>query len=172
MTDGGTFRVIAVRTIARTGFSRRRQAAFTLIELLIAMAVIGALAAIAIPNYRDYRERALVAQAVIDIAAIARALGAYYNEERTYPASLSALGISIPNDPWGNAYGYLAIAVDPPPNIGQRRKDKNLNPLNSDFDLYSKGPDGQTQKQLTAAKARDDIVRAGNGSFLGVASQH
>jgi general secretion pathway protein G len=151
---------------------RRRQAAFTLTELLIVMAVIGALAAIAIPNYREYRERANVTKAIIDITGIAQAIGFYYNENRTYPASLNALGITLPTDPWGHAYAYLAIAVIPPPNTGQKRKDKNLNPLNSDYDLYSMGPDGQTQKQLTAAKARDDIVRADNGRFIDVASKH
>jgi general secretion pathway protein G len=44
-----------------------------------------------------------------------------------------------------------------------------MNPLNTDFDLYSSGPDGRTQTQLTANFARDDIVRAGNGSYIGTA---
>jgi general secretion pathway protein G len=152
--------------------SARRQSAFTLIEVMIVLAVIGALAAIAIPNYRDYRERANILKAINDISGIARLLGIYYNDNRTYPTSLSALGITLPTDPWGNAYQYLAIDVTPAPNTGQKRKDKNLNPLNSDFDLYSMGPDGHTQKQLTAAKARDDIVRADNGRFIDVASKH
>jgi len=152
--------------------SVRRQSAFTLIEVMIVLAVIGALAAIAIPNFRDYRERANIVKAINDISGIARALGIYYNDNRTYPTSLAALGIALPTDPWGNAYQYLAIDVDPAPNTGQKRKDKNLNPLNSDFDLYSMGPDGRTQKQLTAAKARDDIVRADNGRFIDVASKH
>jgi len=151
---------------------RRRQAAFTLTELLIVMALIGALAAIAIPNYREYSERANVAKAITDINSIAQALKVYENDNRTYPSSLAALGITLPTDPWGSAYVYLAIDIVPPPNTGQKRKDKNLNPLNSDFDLYSMGPDGQTQKQLTAAKARDDIVRADNGRFIDVASKH
>ncbi|MDP1734391.1 MAG: type II secretion system protein GspG [Sulfuritalea sp.] len=151
---------------------RGRQAAFTLTELLIVIALIGALAAIAIPNYREYRERANVAKAITDITSIAQALKAYENDNRTYPASLTALGITLPTDPWGRAYVYLAIDIVPPPNTGQKRKDKNLNPLNSDYDLYSMGPDGQTQKQLTAAKARDDIVRADNGRFIDVASKH
>lgn len=152
--------------------SARRQSAFTLTELMVVLALIGALAAIAIPNYRDYQDRARVAKAISDINSIASSLSLYNKDNRTYPASLAALGISIPADPWGNAYQYLAIDVDPAPNTGQKRKDKNLNPLNSDFDLYSKGPDGQTQKQLTAAKARDDIVRADNGRFIDVASKH
>lgn len=156
----------------RDGARRPRQGAFTLTELLIVMAMIGALAAIAIPNYREYRERANVAKAITDITGIAQALKAYENDNRTYPTSLAALGITLPTDPWGRAYVYLGIDVIPPPNTGQKRKDKNLNPLNSDFDLYSMGPDGQTQKQLTAAKARDDIVRADNGRFIDVASKH
>ncbi|MCF8149496.1 MAG: prepilin-type cleavage/methylation domain-containing protein [Burkholderiaceae bacterium] len=144
----------------------------TLVELLIVVAVIGALAAIAIPSYRRYVERAYVAKAVIEIGTIALALKRYHEDERTYPASLSALDIAIPTDPWGNPYQYLAIDIIPAPNTGQVRRDKNLNPINSDFDLYSMGPDGRTQKQLTASKARDDIVRAGNGGFVGVASEH
>ncbi len=152
--------------------SARRQSAFTLTELMVVLALIGALAAIAIPNYRDYQDRARVAKAISDINSIASALALYNKDNRTYPTSLSALGITLPTDPWGNAYQYLAIDVTPAPNTGQKRKDKNLNPLNSDFDLYSMGPDGQTQKQLTAAKARDDIVRADNGRFIDVASKH
>ncbi len=97
----------------------------------------------------------------------------FFSLNQTYPATLAALGAEVPAaDPWGNAYAYLPIAVIPPPNTGDVRRDKNMNPLNSDYDLYSKGQDGQTQKQLTAAKARDDIVRAGNGSFIGLASEH
>ena len=45
-------------------------------------------------------------------------------------------------------------------------------PLNSDFDLYSMGPDGQTATPLTAKASRDDIVRANNGGFIGVASDY
>lgn len=155
-----------------TRATRGRQAAYTLVELLIVIAVIGALAAIAVPNYLEYKERARIAQAVGDITQIALALEAYHLDNRTFPADLSALRTNITTDPWGNAYRYLAIDVVPPPSTGNVRRDKNLNPLNSDFDLYSMGPDGKTQKQLTAAKARDDIVRADNGGFVGVASQH
>jgi len=89
-----------------------------------------------------------------------------------FPGSLADLNPAPPLDPWGHAYQYLGIDVVPPPNTGALRRDKNLNPLNSDYDLYSMGPDGLTQKQLTAAKDRDDIVRAGNGGFIGLASEH
>lgn len=80
--------------------------------------------------------------------------------------------MAIPADPWGNPYQYLPIDINPPPNKGQVRKDKSLNPLNSDFDLYSMGPDGQTRLPLTTPTAKDDIIRAGNGSFIGIASDY
>lgn len=151
----------------------KSQAAFTLVELLIAIVVLVTLMAIAIPSYREYVEQARRSQAIRDIADIGMTIERFFSLNQTYPANLAALGAGVPAaDPWGNAYVYLAIEVIPSPNSGEVRKDKNLNPLNSDYDLYSKGPDGQTQKQLTAAKARDDIVRAGNGGFIGLASEH
>lgn len=149
------------------------QAGFTLVELMIAVAIIAALTAIAIPSYQAYVERARRAQAMADISTIAVAIERHYTNHFSYPATLAALGAGLPvADPWGSRYQYLAIEVVPPPSTGDVRRDKNLNPLNSDYDLYSMGPDGQTQKQLSGLKARDDIVRAGNGGYIGVASEH
>jgi general secretion pathway protein G len=129
--------------------------------------------AIAVPSYREFIDQARRTEAISDIAGISMLIERYFSANQTYPPNLAVLGTGVPAaDPWGNAYGYLAIDVNPAPNKGAVRKDKNLNPLNSDYDLFSMGPDGQTQKQLTAAMARDDIVRAGNGSFIGLASEH
>lgn len=151
---------------------RRRQHAITLIELLIAVAILASLAAIASNAYQGYIERTRISRAIAEISGIALAIDAYRVDTRTYPPSLNGLRIASLNDPWGRPYRYLPIDVVPPPNTGNIRRDKNLNPLNTDFDLYSMGPDGQTQMQLTAAKARDDIVRANNGAFIGVAANH
>ena len=152
---------------------RRHQSAFTLIELMILLAVIGLMAAIAMPNYQQYIERTKRSQAIKDIAVLSMAIEHFHSDHQTYPANLAALGGNLPTaDPWGHAYRYLAIDTVPSPNTGQIRRDRNMNPLNSDYDLYSMGPDGQTQMQLTAARAQDDIVRAGNGGFIGLASEH
>jgi general secretion pathway protein G len=152
--------------------NRYPQRAFTLIELLITLVIIASLMSVAVPSYQDYLERTRRTTAIKDVAVISMKIESYRNRVGTFPGSLADLGGTTATDPWGHAYQYLAIDIIPPPNTGQVRKDKNLNPLNSDFDLYSMGPDGQTQKQLTAAKARDDIVRAGNGGFIGLASEH
>jgi general secretion pathway protein G len=69
------------------------------------------------------------------------------------------------SDPWGRPYQYLNIALAPNP--GVLRKDKNLVPINTDYDLYSLGRDGDSVPPLNAAKSRDDIVRANNGAFIG-----
>ena len=153
-------------------FKWNNQQGFTLIELLIALVIAAALTSIAVPNYQAYVERTRRTTAIKDISEISMALERYRTIAGTYPDSLNDLNIPLPLDPWGNAYRYLGIDVAAPPNKGAVRKDKNLNPLNSDYDLCSMGPDGVTQKQLTAAKAQDDIVRAGNGGFIGLASEH
>ncbi len=151
----------------------RRQTGITLVELLLVVVIAAVMAAIAIPSYSKYLTRAKNSQAMKDIAELALAIDRYYTKNSTYPATLADLDGSLPTtDPWGNAYGYLPIDIDPPPVPGAIRRDKDMNPLNSDYDLYSKGPDGETQKALTAAKAKDDIVRAGNGGFIGLASEH
>ncbi|MCK7593029.1 type II secretion system protein GspG [Pseudomarimonas salicorniae] len=147
--------------------------AFTLIELLLALGAAAAVALIAVPMYRDAVDKARTSRAVADIAEISMALERRRTVLGRWPPTLDDLPGNPPLiDPWGRPYRYLAIAVKPPPPTGKVRRDKNLNPLNRDFDLYSTGPDGETQTQLTARKARDDIVRAGNGSFIGRAEDH
>ena len=74
-------------------------------------------------------------------------------------------------DPWGNQYQYLNIRAAGP-GKGPFRKDGKLNPLNSDFDLFSVGKDGDSVGSLAAKKSRDDVVRAKNGAFVGLAEDY
>lgn len=53
--------------------------------------------------------------------------------------------------------------------ISSARKDHFMVPINSDFDLYSAGADGQTQSPLQAPVSRDDVIRAGDGTYFGLA---
>jgi len=146
---------------------------FTLIELLIVIAIIGTLSAIALPNYLRYRDKANFAVAVTDIRMIENQISDFVIVNNQYPNSLNNLTtISIVNDPWGNPYQYLRLNGGPPAVAGQARRDQFLVPVNTDYDLYSMGADGRTQTPFTAARARDDIVRANDGGYVGLASDY
>lgn len=53
-----------------------------------------------------------------------------------------------------------------------RRRDRYLFPLNTDYDLFSLGPDHQTAVSLGESTGLDDVIRANNGGFFGVASEY
>ena len=143
-----------------------RSRGFTLIELVIVAALLGALAALAIPNLRRALEQARFVRAIADIDAIQQNVQEHFFDNNAYPATLSDVGMGGLTDPWGNAYVYLRVEGA---SIGALRKDRFLVPINSDFDLYSVGPDGQSNPPLLAAASRDDIIRANDGGFVGVA---
>jgi general secretion pathway protein G len=86
------------------------------------------------------------------------------------PLSLAEINMDSLRDPWGNPYRYLNFSSGAPGISGQIRKDYNLHPINSEFDLYSIGPDGRSRPALTARESRDDIVWARDGGFIGVAT--
>jgi general secretion pathway protein G len=140
---------------------------FTLIELLSAVALVGVLAAIALPAYKGYRDRVRAKQCAEDVATMAAAIQRFADDNRDYPNSLADVAFNTRTDPWGQPYQYYNIAAN---GKGGARKDKALNPLNTDFDLYSVGPDGQTKSQVSNKDSLDDVIRANNGGFIGNAS--
>lgn len=122
-------------------------AAFTLIELILVVAIIGVLAAMALPRFTGRAKQAKISVARTDILAnIATALDMYELDNGRYPTTdqgLKALRTKptsspeprnwngpylkrIPVDPWGNPYKYIYPS----------RRDK------LDYELYSLGPDG------------------------------
>lgn len=144
---------------------------FTFIELIVTIAVIGILAAIAIPAYSSYITKTRVKRAIAEINMLEKSISIYYlDNNNRYPDSLADINHGGLNDPWGHPYEYLKIEGSDIKGKGKLRKDRFLNPLNSDFDLYSVGPDGLSQMQLQTPVSQDDIVRANNGGYIGVAS--
>ena len=145
---------------------------FTLVELSIAIAILAILAAIAVPSYSSYQERVRVHQATSDIIALSALIKLYELDNRSYPATLADIGKAGMLDPWNHPYEYLRLQPLEDAQRGKVRKDKNLVPINSDFDLYSKGKDGASQGPLTANASHDDVVRANDGRFVGLASDY
>jgi type IV pilus assembly protein PilA len=70
----------------------RLQQGFTLIELMIVVAIIGILAAVAIPAYGDYTARAQVAEAMSLTSALKVPLTEYISDNGTYPADVATIG--------------------------------------------------------------------------------
>lgn len=147
-----------------------RTQGLTLIELMLIIAIVGILATIALPAYERYRERIRVFQAVSDIGAIGTLVYKFAHDDGVFPASLANVGADAMRDPWGNQYQY--VNHEDRRSRGQWRKDKNIVPINNDFDVFSMGKDGSSVPPLTAKPSRDDIVRANDGRFIGLASEY
>jgi general secretion pathway protein G len=138
------------------------------------VAIIGTLSAIAVPNYLGYKNKAKIMVAVTDIKMIEKQIELYaFNNEGQLPNNLSdlpTLGGSI-KDPWGNPYQYLRIDGGAGNPQGQCRRNMSDNPVNTDYDLFSMGRDGEYKKSFKDKTSRDDVVRAYEGRYVGLVSE-
>lgn len=122
----------------------------------------------AIPAFHGYVERSRVARAVSDIGTISLQLYRWQQDTDALPATLAEAGLAG-DDPWGRPYVYRRAAGT---SQSQLRKDGALAPLNSDFDLYSLGADGESALALPAGPSRDDVVRADDGAYIGLGQNY
>ena len=125
---------------------RRSPRGFTLIEIVIAVAILAVLAALMIPRVIGRVDDARTARAQSDVQALTTALNLYRLDNYAYPSTEQGLDAlvaqpggspearnwrqggyieQLPKDPWGNDYQYLSP--------GQR----------GEIDVYSLGADGQ-----------------------------
>jgi general secretion pathway protein G len=128
--------------------------------------IIGALTALGLPRFHDFLQRAKTARAIGDIETLETELAA----QDTLPDTLAGIGRAGMLDPWGFPYVYFKF----PPGSGNpqgARKDRFLVPVNSTYDLYSVGPDGKSSAPFTAQPSWDDVVRASDGDYIGLASK-
>jgi general secretion pathway protein G len=147
----------------------RRSIGYTIIEAMMVLGIVGIGAALSYPIYSGYTEKMEIANVKKDFVLIDLKIETYFATNGEYPPDLATIGMQK-DDPWGTPYQYLNM--DLADGDGQKRKDHNQVPINTDYDLYSKGPDGASSGPLTAQPSRDDIVRANNGEFIGEATDY
>jgi len=85
-----------------------RYKAFSLIELLVVMAVVGLLAAIAVPAYTTYQIKSKIATNLAVVDAITKDAFSYYSRTGVFPPSIEVNGVTIPALSWTNvSYGSI-----------------------------------------------------------------
>ena len=146
-------------------------AGLTLVEVAVALGLIAVLTTLALPMFDGWRDRVRVQQAQADITAMSMAIAAFGADNRRFPTSLAEIGRANIVDPWQRPYVYRDLTLQGS-SAGMARKDHSLVPLNTDYDLYSRGADGDSAPPLTAKSSRDDILRASNGRFIGPAANY
>ena len=114
---------------------------FTLMEIIVVLAIIGTLSAIAIPQYTSYRKKALANITIEELKSIENEITRFFLTEGRLPANLIEVGLDTLRDQWGNPYVYVPSDSVP---VGQRRSKNGIVPVNTDFDLYSMGKDGKS----------------------------
>jgi len=88
---------------------KKIQQGFTLIELMIVVAIIGILAAVAIPAYQDYTKRAHVTEGLSLASASKTAVTEFFNSKGTLPPTNLSAGVATPASINGNAVTSVTV---------------------------------------------------------------
>lgn len=116
---------------------------FTLIELMIVVAIIGVLAAIAIPNFLNYQCKAKQSEAKANLGNIRTSQEAYFAEYDTYSATLTNVGFATKGDSrytytsTGTTTLFTATATAKAPGLKNAAGDLDVWTINQDGDLVN-----------------------------------
>jgi len=84
----------------------KKQEGFTIIELLLVVAIVGVLATIALPAYTDYVLRSKLTEAMTELAGMRVKLEQYYQDNRDYGSNANACGVPAPSAPSVKYFTY------------------------------------------------------------------
>jgi len=90
----------------------KKQTGFTLIELMIVVAIIGILASIAIPAYQDYTIRAQVSEGMSLADGAKTAVSEYYTNKGTFPASNTEAGLAAAASIQGKYVSQVGVSTN------------------------------------------------------------
>ena len=89
---------------------RTGQSGFTLIELMIVVAVIGILTSLAIPAYQSYSVRAQVSEGLVLTGPLKTAVASFYNNNGAFPADNTAAGVDAASEYSSKYVGSISIS--------------------------------------------------------------
>lgn len=89
-------------------FKQQRESGFTLVELMIVVAIIGLLSAVAIPNFKKYQARAKISEAKLQLASVYTAQTAFFSDYNIYAACLRYMGYDPDEDRMNR---YYAVGI-------------------------------------------------------------
>ncbi|EMT8539009.1 pilin, partial [Neisseria gonorrhoeae] len=147
------------------------QKGFTLIELMIVIAIVGILAAVALPAYQDYTARAQVSEAILLAEGQKSAVTEYYLNHGEWPENNTSAGVASASDIKGKYVKEVKVekgvvtATMASSNVNKEIQGKKLS-------LWAKRQDGSVkwfcgQPVTRTAGAKDDTVTAANDAGNG-----
>ena len=160
------------RPVTLSVHKHKRILAFTLIEISLTLLVVALIYTTVMPAYMHMSDSSKSNKVEEELEELSTQIKDYFNKNGDYPDSLADIVFPVPLDPWGNPFQYTKIKNAGSKSKGKLRKDKNLVPINSDYDLYSMGPDGKSVPPLTGMASKDDIIRGRNGLYYGPADEY